>query len=146
MSSSMKNLMKYLPCEVANIIWTKYYRTFVLPEMKADKKYKKRRNEISLQIEYEGILHEYVECVCKMYIENQEHFWICFDFVEDRILTDEWFVWDSMQYSLNVLIKTKESAHNADTLKRDIEIMYSGRNHLKSMISNLEMLKSLFEN
>lgn len=138
-------LMGWLPCEVTRLIWETYHKLHVMPELQSNHRFLKQHKVIKQQGKYEETLNKYVDCVNKIYNENECYFYICYEFVEDRILTDEWFVCDDQQYSLIVLGKTKEHVAIKNELRMEIHKLYLGTIHLKPMINNLIMLTRLFE-
>lgn len=137
--------MNSLPFEIAQKIWRIYYNMAVLPEMKTSLMFETLQKCFMQQCKYDKALDDYIQYVSDVYNNDTEHFWTCYDCVEDRIVTDEWFVWDSMQYSLNVLLVTKDYIDKTSYLKRELQSLSKRKEHYKVMTSSLKMLKRLFE-
>jgi hypothetical protein len=141
----MDKLINSLPFEIAQKIWRTYYSLAVLPEMKTSLMFETLQKCFRQQCKYDIALDEYIKYVSMTYDNDPEHFWACYDCVEDRIVTDDWFVWDSMQYSLNVLLVTKDYIDKTSYLKRELQSLSKGKANYIVMTSNLKMLKNLFE-
>lgn len=142
--SIVSQLSSYLPCDLQWRILTEYTKTFILPELLENTMLSKLTNLCDAHHLCSVAIDDYVDKVSCVHDTDVIYFNVCMDTLEDRILDDEWFPFDSSQHTLRVLYLTKTYIQHTHLLKIEIKMQLLNNIHsiwhVHSLCSNINML------
>lgn len=119
----VQQLSKSLPCDLQWKILREYTQRYILPDLTHNKVFlrvSQRSNRYAYFIE---IISMYVQVALLLFDKGVEHFHSRIDMLEERLLDDEWFVWDSSHKTIKILDITKKLIHYPHLLKIDLATM-----------------------
>jgi hypothetical protein len=136
-----------LPCDVQRKIWQKYTQQYIFTELLQSCLLQSiTQKHDAFQACMTAII-KFVEKARSVNAVSNDYFKISIDVLEDRILDDEWFPWDSARMSLQTITFTKQYISHPELLKIEIEtnLLRELKNddQIYILTSNLAMLTKM---
>jgi hypothetical protein len=120
---------------------------YILPEYLATNRVKQSVKLLVLLESIDKAVSVYVDKVTRLNSISNLYFMTCIDALEDRILEDEWFIWDTSKQCLKIIEITKSCISAPHYIKIEIEHMFLhkniGYNVLESLHENIVMLSRM---
>ncbi len=136
-----------LPGELHHIIIKKCMQQYILPDYLATNSVKESIKLINLLQSIEEAVTRYIEKVTRLLEVSHLYFMTCIDALEERLLEDEWFVWDKSQQCLKIIEITKSCVSAPQHIKIEIEHMHiridARYEVLESLRSNIVMMSRM---
>lgn len=139
-----------LPCEIQQIILKNYTQKYIFTELLKSPQLKRQQLNISLHDKITRAIVKYVKMVHSLHHTNVDAFNICIDILEERLLEDEWYVWEGTQQTLLIINLTRLYVATPNLLKIEIEglrtrlfrnnSIYGMKSFLKTTIMMTKML------
>lgn len=136
-----------LPCDIQKKIWKIYTQKYIFPELQQSSLLQRiiQRND-AFQSCMTTIIN-FVDKASTIAAVSNDYFNISMDVLEDRILDDDWFPWDSSRYSLQTIMFAKQYIYCPQLLKMEIQTNLlcelKENEQIYSLASNLAMLTKM---
>jgi hypothetical protein len=142
-----REMSMYLPCDVQRKIWQKYTQKYIIPELLRSNLLQSISKRHDAFEACTTIISNFVYKARIMKSMNNNNFQTSIDVLEDRILDDEWFPWDTSRASLQAIILTKQYISHPELLKVEIETNLLHKlkkgDQMYILASNLAMLTKM---
>ncbi len=115
-----RDMCRFLPCEIQKDIWERYYSGYVVNELCV---VAQTRN-----LEYEKVYEEYYEVLCtliakahEIYTNNTEYWYYLVSNIQDELLEEDNFMWQSTRDMYNILLCVKQLVAYPSLLKVELQ-------------------------
>lgn len=129
-----------LPIDLHHVIIKTCMQQYILPDLLATNCVKQSVKYINLLQHIHAAVIVYIANVRRLNEDGNLYFMTCIDALEDRILEDEWYVWDKSQQCLKIIEITKSYVSAPQCIQIEIECMFLHGN------TDYDVLQSLFRN